>query len=187
MGIPEIQFGDSEVYLYHIHSGKYLGCDTSERRHKRVSHDVWRATMKQEFNQSFAFTMTRASQEQAKAASIVQLSESIKRNYVQKLVNRYDLLDSSSSSLGSSPSSFTPPPSTLPPSTTTTRVLVSEDPTSANHLEKNLANILTALIYYFKPPDKQILTYEQYQQQLCCLRERQNLFKKQVYIILITR
>ena len=85
MGIPEIHFGDSEVYLYHVHSKKFLGCAVSDRRH-RVSLDVRKAIMQSDFNQSFAFTLTRASAEQAKAASIVQLSESVMRNYVHKLV-----------------------------------------------------------------------------------------------------
>ena len=85
MGSPEIHFGDSEVYLYHIHTGKYIGFTVSEQRHRlRMTTGVRKTVMQHDFNQSFAFTMTRASAEQAKAANIVQLSESVMRNYVHK-------------------------------------------------------------------------------------------------------
>ena len=85
MGNPEIHFGDSEVYLYHISSGKYVGFTVSEqRRDRHMTPGARKTIMQQDFNQSFAFTMTRASAEQAKAANIVQLSESVMRNYVHK-------------------------------------------------------------------------------------------------------
>ncbi len=83
MGVPEIHFGDSEVYLYHVASEKYLGFTISEQ-HGAV--ELHKANMQAEFSQSFAFTMTRASGEQAKAANIVQLSESVMSNYVHKCV-----------------------------------------------------------------------------------------------------
>lgn len=82
MGTPDIHFGDSEVYLYHVWSKKFLGFTISEQN--RVSLEHPQAIMQQDFNQSFAFTMTRASAEQAKAANIVQLSESVMRTYVHK-------------------------------------------------------------------------------------------------------
>lgn len=87
MGTPEVHFGDSEVYLYHIATGKYLGFTISEHHGNRAGMvDLHKAIMQTDFNQSFAFTMTRASAEQAKAATIVQLSESVMRNYVHKCV-----------------------------------------------------------------------------------------------------
>ena len=85
MGVPEIHFGDSEVYVQHINSELYLGCAVSERRHT-LRQNSRKALMQKDFNQSFAFTMTRASAEQAKAASIIQLTESIMRNYAHKSV-----------------------------------------------------------------------------------------------------
>ena len=84
MGTPEIHFGDSDVYLYHISSGCFLGFAVSEQQRHRTASEPHKAIMQPEFNQSFAFTMTRASCEQAKAANIVQLSESVMRNYVHK-------------------------------------------------------------------------------------------------------
>jgi hypothetical protein len=84
MGMQEIHFGDSEVYLYHIASGKYLGFTISEHHGHRSPMGIRKAVMQADFNQSFAFTLTRASPEQAKAADIVQLSESVMRNYVHK-------------------------------------------------------------------------------------------------------
>ena len=83
MGTPEIHFGDSEVYLLHLKSGQLLGCPVSERRHRMMS-GVRRTIMQAELHQSFAFTLTRASEEQAKAASNIQLSRDIMRNYVHK-------------------------------------------------------------------------------------------------------
>ncbi len=62
------------------------------------------------------------------------------------------------------------------------RVLLSKDTSAGDHLEKNLSNVLTALIHYFRLPEKQGLSHDAYQQQLCSLRERQNLFNKQVYV-----
>jgi len=82
MGNPEVQFGDSKIYLYHIHSKRYLGCDIAERR-LRTRRDCRKALMQPEFHQSFAFTMTRASAEQSKAADILQLSQNVMRKYVR--------------------------------------------------------------------------------------------------------
>lgn len=60
------------------------------------------------------------------------------------------------------------------------RVLLSKDPSAGDHLEKNFSNILTALIHYFREPEELGLSHDDYQHLLCSLRERQNLFNKQV-------
>lgn len=85
MGLPEVHFGDSEVLLLHCTSERVVGCTVSERgRQTRSLRGVRRAMAQAEMHQSFAFTVTRASEEQAKAASIVQLSEDTMRHYVHK-------------------------------------------------------------------------------------------------------
>ena len=46
-------------------------------------------------------------------------------------------------------------------------------------LEKELSQVLTELLHYFKAPSKNDLSHEDYQKLVCVLRERQGLFKKQ--------
>lgn len=85
MGLPEVHFGDSEVFLLHCKSQRVIGCAISERcRQVRSLRGVRRAIAQAEMHQSFVFTITRASEEQAKAASIVQLCEDTMRHYVHK-------------------------------------------------------------------------------------------------------
>ena len=85
MGLPEVHFGDSEVFLLHCKSERVVGCAISERgRQVHTLRGLRRAVAQAEMHQSFAFTVTRASEEQAKAASIVQLCEDTMRHYVQK-------------------------------------------------------------------------------------------------------
>ena len=83
MGKPEIRFGDSEVVLTHIQTGRVLGCPVAERRHF-ASSGVRRAVMHTEVHKSFALTVTRAQEEEANAAAILQLCRGIMRNYVHK-------------------------------------------------------------------------------------------------------
>ena len=85
MGLPEVHFGDSEVLLLHCMSERVVGSTVSDcSRQARTLKGVRRAVAQAEMHQSFAFTVTRASEEQAKAASIVQLSEDTMRHYVHK-------------------------------------------------------------------------------------------------------
>ncbi len=84
MGTPQVKFGDSEVFILHKASGKFVGCPVSERVRHWSLRGARRVFMQGETHQSFAFTVTRASEEQAKAASIVQLTEDVMRNYVHK-------------------------------------------------------------------------------------------------------
>ena len=83
MGRPQIAFGDSEVYLVHCGTGKLVGCPVSERRHHVMSAQR-KAIMQEDLHRSFAFTGIRASEQEAKAASNIQLSQRVMRNYVHK-------------------------------------------------------------------------------------------------------
>ena len=84
MGTPQAKFGDSEVFLLHLASGRLVGCPVSERVRHRSLRGVRKVIMQGEMHQSFVFTVTRASEEQVKAASIVQLTEETMRTYVHK-------------------------------------------------------------------------------------------------------
>lgn len=84
MGTPQVKFGDSEVYILHKATGKYVGCLVSERARHWSLRGARRVVIQTELHQNFAFTVTRASEEQAKAASVVQLTEDVMRNYVHK-------------------------------------------------------------------------------------------------------
>ena len=86
MGEPQVKFGDSEVLLVHLDTGRLVGCPVSERsrRHLLGGRERRRVMVQRERHQGQAFTVTRASEEKAKAASVVQLMESTVRNYVQK-------------------------------------------------------------------------------------------------------
>lgn len=75
------------------------------------------------------------------------------------------------------PLPLTPSPKNL---SSPSRVLLSKELVAGGHLEKNLSNTLAALVHYFRTPDKLSLSHDQYQRELCQLRERQNLFNKQV-------
>ena len=83
MGKPQICFGDSEVYLVHYVSHKLVGCPISERRHRVLSAQR-KAIMQEDLHRSFAFTATRASEQEAKAASNIQLTQEVMRLYVHK-------------------------------------------------------------------------------------------------------
>jgi hypothetical protein len=83
MGKPQICFGDSEVYLIHNDTRKLVGCPVSERRHRILSHQR-KAIMQEDLHRSFAFTATRASEQEAKAASNIQRAQEIMRIYVHK-------------------------------------------------------------------------------------------------------
>lgn len=83
MGKPQIAFGDSEVFLIHHKFRKIVGTSVSERRHRALATQR-KAVMQAELHRSFAFTATRASEQEAKAASNIQLSQKIMRNYVHK-------------------------------------------------------------------------------------------------------
>ena len=85
MGEPQVKFGDSEVFLVHLDTEKMVGCPVSERSHLLLSgRDKRKVVMQSEVHQGQMFTVTRASEEQAKAAGVVQLMETTMRNYVQK-------------------------------------------------------------------------------------------------------
>ena len=85
MGKPLISFGDSEVYLVHCgtRSCKIVGCPVSERRHRVLSAQR-KAIMQEDLHRSFAFTAIRASEQEAKAASNIQLSQEVMRLYVHR-------------------------------------------------------------------------------------------------------
>ena len=83
MGKPQICFGDSEVFLVHCETRKLVGCPVSERRHRVLSAQR-KAIMQEELHRSFAFTAIRASEQEAKAASNIQLSQEVMRIYVHK-------------------------------------------------------------------------------------------------------
>ena len=83
MGEPQVKFGDSEVFLVHLDTNRLVGCPMSERqllsgRSKR------KVLLQREVHQGQSFTVTRASEEQAKAAGVVQLMEGTMRDFVQK-------------------------------------------------------------------------------------------------------
>ena len=85
MGEPQVKFGDSEVFLVHLDTDKLVGCPVSERSHHLLrERNKRRVVMQREVHQGQTFTVTRASEEQAKAAGVAQLMESTMRNYVQK-------------------------------------------------------------------------------------------------------
>ena len=84
MGTPQVKFGDSEVYLVHCSSGKFVGSIVSERVRYRNLRGLKKVMIQGEPHQSFVFTVTRAAEEPTKAASIIQLTEDIMRNYVHK-------------------------------------------------------------------------------------------------------
>ncbi len=84
MGTPQVKFGDSEVFILHKSSGKFVGTLVSERARHWSLRGSRRVIMQADNHQNFALTVTRASEEQAKAASIVQLTEDVMRNYVHR-------------------------------------------------------------------------------------------------------
>ena len=85
MGEPQVKFGDSEVFLVHLDTDKIVGCPVSERSQRLLSGSKKKKVlMQRESHQGQSFTVTRASEEQAKAAGVVQLMEGTMRNYVQK-------------------------------------------------------------------------------------------------------
>ena len=84
MGTPQVKFGDSEVFLLHKASGKFVGCPVSEKTRHWSLRGARKVFMQRELHQSFAFTVTRASEEPAKAAYIIQLTEDVMRSYVHK-------------------------------------------------------------------------------------------------------
>lgn len=85
MGEPQVKFGDSEVFLVHLDTGKLVGCPVSERSQKLLGGRKKRKVLMQcEVHQGQSFTVTRASEEQAKAADVVQLMEGTMRSFVQK-------------------------------------------------------------------------------------------------------
>ena len=86
MGQPQIKFGDSEVLLVHLNTGKLIGCPVLEgsNRHLLGGREKRRVMMQKERHQGQSFTVTRASEEKAKAADVVQLMEDTMRIYVQK-------------------------------------------------------------------------------------------------------
>lgn len=83
MGKPQIKFGDSAVVLVHVATGKVLGCPVTERRHF-VASGVRRAVLHSEVHKSFALTVIRVPEEEARVASMLYLFQDIMRNYVQK-------------------------------------------------------------------------------------------------------
>ena len=93
MGEPQVKFGDSEVLLVHLDSGRLVGCPVSEHsRHLLGGREKRRVVVQGERHQGQSFTVTRASEEQAKAAGVVQLMETSMRDYVKKLEEFLSLL-----------------------------------------------------------------------------------------------
>jgi len=82
MGNPEVCFGDSEVYLCHVTSGRVVGCPVGDR--KRRPGSVNSAVVSNECNKMFSFSVTRASEEEGRAAAIIEGSHDIMRKYVHK-------------------------------------------------------------------------------------------------------
>ena len=85
MGQPQVKFGDSEVLLVHVDSGRLVGLPvTQHTRHLLGRRERRRVVVQRERHQGQEFTVTRGSEEQAKAASIIQLMETCMRRYVKK-------------------------------------------------------------------------------------------------------
>lgn len=85
MGEPQVKFGDSEVLLVHVDSGRVMGCPVMQHtRHLLSGRERRKVVVQQERHQGQEFTVTRASEEQAKAAGIIQLMETSMRSYVKK-------------------------------------------------------------------------------------------------------
>ena len=85
MGEPQVKFGDSEVLLVHVDSGRLVGCPvTQQSRHLLGGRGRRRVVVQAERHTGQELTVTRASEEQAKAAGVVQLMESSMRHYVKK-------------------------------------------------------------------------------------------------------
>lgn len=85
MGEPQVKFGDSEVFLVHLDTDKLVGCPVSEHSKKLLGgRTKRRVLMQREMHQGQSFTVTRASEEKAKAAGVVQLMEGTMRSFVQK-------------------------------------------------------------------------------------------------------
>ena len=85
MGEPQVKFGDSEVLLVHVDSGRLVGCPVTEHSHHLLGgREKRRVVMQGDRHQGQSFTVTRASEEQSKAAGVVQLMEDSMRNYVKK-------------------------------------------------------------------------------------------------------
>lgn len=85
MGEPQVKFGDSEVFLVHLDTDKIVGCPVSERSQLLHSgRSKRKVVMQVEGHQGQMFTVSRASEEQAKAAGVVQLMQTTMRNFVQK-------------------------------------------------------------------------------------------------------
>lgn len=96
MGDPQVKFGDSEVLLVHVDSGRIVGCPvTQHSRHLLSRRERKRVVMQGERHQGQELSVIRASEEEAKAAVIVQLMESSMRCYVKKLVVQPKYIQSS--------------------------------------------------------------------------------------------
>ena len=85
MGTPQVCFGDSEVYLTHIGTRRVVGCVVGERR-PGSGGGAQGALLGSEVNRMFAFTVTRASEEESVAAVIMERSHDIMRQFVHKYV-----------------------------------------------------------------------------------------------------
>ncbi len=85
MGIPKVCFGDSEVYLTHITTRRVVGFSVSERRPGSASGGgQGGAVLGSELSRMFAFTVTRASEEEEGAATIVERAHGIMRHFTHK-------------------------------------------------------------------------------------------------------
>ena len=84
MGEPQAKFGDSEVLLVHLDTNRLVGCPVSERRQLLSGRNKRKVLLQKEVHQGQSFTVTRASEEQAKAAGVVQLMEGTMRGFVQR-------------------------------------------------------------------------------------------------------
>ncbi len=85
MGIPKVCFGDSEVYLTHISTRRVVGCSVSERRPGSASSGCHGAALLGcELSRMFAFTVTRASEEEEGAATIVERAHGHMRLFIHK-------------------------------------------------------------------------------------------------------
>ncbi len=83
MGTPKVCFGDSEVYLTHIGTRKVVGCTVGERRPGSAGGGQ-SAVLGSEVNRMYAFTVTRASEEESTAAVVMERTHDIIRQFVHK-------------------------------------------------------------------------------------------------------
>lgn len=73
----------------------------------------------------------------------------------------------------------------LLPSPPPHRILHSCERLSTDHLSDKLLHLLSDLCHYFQLSPRDTLTHDAWQQEVCILRERQELFQKQGVLILI--